>query len=212
MIVITADQRGSRTAGDRIPEVLAILRETLRALPTKPHGRYWEFQRTAGDEIQALFEDGDIELALRAVLKLHWLDFGYMGIGIGSVLGGTNPTINVRQGNGGAYIAARAAIDRAKKLPGGVALEVEEGYREDLDQCRGLVDASLQLLFEEDRKSSPRDRQIAEQHYFYEKTQAKIARELGISQPAVSQSLKKNSWKTKINCLSEIIENIKPKK
>lgn len=204
MIVITADQQGSRASSDRVPEVLATLEKTFQASPIKPHGKFWNFQRTAGDEIQALFEDADIELALQAVLKLHWLDFGYVGIGIGSVLGGKNPIINVREGNGGAYIAARTAIDRAKTLPSRIALTIEEGYRKDLDQWKGLMDASLQLVFEEDRKSSTADQRIAEHYYFYGQTQREIAQNLRISQPAVSQSLKKNSWKTKINCLSEI--------
>ncbi|MFC6344458.1 transposase, partial [Nocardioides hankookensis] len=49
VVVLTVDQRGSRTSPDRIPEMLA----GLAAVPAR-----LGFERTVGDELQGVLDDG----------------------------------------------------------------------------------------------------------------------------------------------------------
>lgn len=105
VIVVTADQIDSRSsrdlAGEAVDELNAAHADRL-LLPA---------DRTAGDEIQALVADGAtaIAIALGLTRTGHWS----VGIGIGSVREPLGDT--VRESTGDAFIAARAAVDRAKK-------------------------------------------------------------------------------------------------
>jgi hypothetical protein len=109
---ITADQRGSRRASDRVPEALDALRiavDDRMALP---------FERTAGDEIQGL--TGDPSAVVDAVLALTRLPDWRIGLCVGPVelpLPGST-----REARGPAYVAAREAVESARRAPTGLAL------------------------------------------------------------------------------------------
>lgn len=51
MYVVTADQRDSRSGPDLVPTALADLATVRHGAPIRP------FERTVGDEIQALFDE-----------------------------------------------------------------------------------------------------------------------------------------------------------
>jgi hypothetical protein len=110
--VMTIDQRRSSSEDDAVPDAL----ELLAAEPTiRP------FERTAGDEIQGLLDDPDavLSIALALARTQRWS----IGIGIGDVE--TPLAESVRASRGVAFVAARAAVERAKSSPVHVAVEGE---------------------------------------------------------------------------------------
>src|SRR5689334_2614434 len=104
MFVVTADQRRSRTGEDQVPAVL----DALSAIPALRR-----FERTAGDEIQGMPADAQAVVAVVvALVRAGW----WTGVGVGPV---DRPLPrSARAGRGGAYVAARRAVDSAKSAPG----------------------------------------------------------------------------------------------
>lgn len=109
MFVLTIDQRGSRTHGDRVPKLLSLLSDLDSAL---------EFERSVGDEIQGVLTDPDVvvETVARVLRNQDW----YIGIGIAAV--DLPLPENSREASGDAFIAAREAVESAKKTGGRVPL------------------------------------------------------------------------------------------
>ncbi|MGO1236434.1 MAG: DNA-binding protein [Microbacterium gubbeenense] len=164
MFVITADQHGSRTGEDLVPDALEdITRLAGSALLLPP-------ERTAGDEIQALIDDAGAALTVALTLTRggQWS----VGIGIGEV---EDPLPrDVRAARGSAFIAARDAVDAAKKAPTRIAVSDPD------------AEALVRLLVE------LRDRRTDEGWEAYDLlarglTQREAAGELGISEGAVSR-------------------------
>src|SRR6476661_8161309 len=116
MYVMTIDQRGSTGDIDRVPGLL----KGLSALSTA--GR---FERSVGDEVQGVVERADevVEIALHALRSGRW----YVGIGVGEV--DLPLPASPREGSGPAFVAARAAVDRAKAAAAHVPLAVIAGGR-----------------------------------------------------------------------------------
>lgn len=114
MYVLTIDQRGSQHSRDLVPEFLALLGDVPSVMA---------FERSVGDEVQGVFDDPDavVEVALRALRADHW----YVGIGLGGV-DLPLPT-SPREASGTAFVAARRAVDRAKKTGERVPLSVQSG-------------------------------------------------------------------------------------
>ena len=108
--MLTADQVDSRASHDRVPEALAAL--------ATPGDVLLGFERTVGDEIQALTADPATLVA--AVITLTRLGGWRIGIGLGAVE--TPLPSSTREARGSAYIAAREAITRARKQPTDLAL------------------------------------------------------------------------------------------
>ncbi|MBW4094906.1 MAG: MarR family transcriptional regulator [Acidobacteria bacterium] len=111
MFVLTVDQRGSRRGSDLVP---ALLRD-LRDIPTEAG-----FERSVGDEVQGVLASAAdvVDVAMRVLRTGQW----YVGIGVGPV---ELPLASeARQGRGAAFIAARNAVDRAKKTGERVPLAV----------------------------------------------------------------------------------------
>ena len=113
MFVITADQRNSRRSADAVAEALQQLnaeRKDDLALPA---------ERTAGDEVQMLLNSAQaaLEIALELTRTGQWS----VGIGIGAVSMPYGAT--VRATSGPAFLAARTAIDRAKKSQAKCAID-----------------------------------------------------------------------------------------
>ncbi|RVW04141.1 hypothetical protein [Rhodococcus xishaensis] len=174
MFVLTVDQRDSRNDVDRVAPLLADLADRALLRP---------FERTAGDEVQAVADDpaAVVDVALDLVRRGHWS----IGIGIGEV---EQPLPDqTRAGRGPAFEAARAAVDRAKKAPGAVAVEAPNADTA-LD-----ADTALTLIALVIARRSPQG-QAAVDLMERGLTQSEAATELGISKQAVSQRLAAAGW------------------
>lgn len=104
VVVLTVDQRGSRSGTDLVPDALAA----LDGVPTRA-----AFERTVGDELQGVLDDGTaLATALEALLRA---DSWNIGVGIGPV---EEPLPDhSRAGRGTAYLHARTAVTAAKSSP-----------------------------------------------------------------------------------------------
>lgn len=178
MFVLTVDQRGSRRDVDRVGELLA-------SLPDLPLVR--PFDRTAGDEVQAVADDPDtvVDLVLELLRRERWS----IGLGIGPVE--TPLPEQTRAGRGRAFEHARTAVERAKNAPGQVAAEGD-----DLSAAAD-VDAALTLLATIVLRRSPQGHQavdLARRGL----SQARTAERLGISKQAVSQRLATAGWQAEL--------------
>ncbi|EPR76208.1 putative membrane associated protein [Leifsonia rubra CMS 76R] len=171
MFVITADQRNSRRSADAVAETLLLLNKERRddlALAA---------ERTAGDEVQMLLNSAraTLEIALELTRTGQWS----VGIGLGAV-----PTpygATVRATNGPAFIAARTAIDRAKKSPAKCTVESDPS-----NELARDIDPLLELLI------LMRNRRTDNGWQLYDLldtgiTQADAAEKLGISPQSASQ-------------------------
>ncbi|NMD54283.1 MULTISPECIES: hypothetical protein [Tsukamurella] len=108
MIVITADQQGSRRDEDRVDDARTLL-DSLRWV--RPP------DRTAGDELQCVTDDAAV--AVDAALAL--LSDGHWSVGIGAGTVEVPLPKETRAGRGAAFEAAREAVEAAK----GVAVPVQ---------------------------------------------------------------------------------------
>lgn len=186
MFVMTVDQRNSSAGEDLVPELHKGLASAGTGKPLRV------FQRTAGDEVQAVFECPQAVLA--TALFLARTGDWHIGIGAGSV----NEPLpeNAREGSGTAYKNARTAVERAKRSPGHIAYEGQGRFS-------ALIEATLQLVMgiEEDRNDSWQE--VGE---LYEQgmTQTAIAEQLGTFQSAVSRSLKQGRWQETRRIIKEL--------
>lgn len=172
MFVVTADQVSSRTTADKVGATLrhvgAVFGNRL-ALPA---------DRTAGDELQLLFAAGAD--ALEACLTLDRERGWSIGVGVGSV---DHPLpAGVRESAGGAFIAARAAVDRAKRRPTRFAIEHENAHDAAAD-AQALAD----LLFILRARRSAQGWELYDLLEADGATQADAAARLGITPQAASK-------------------------
>lgn len=126
--VVTADQRHSRTTPDAVPQAL----ESLASIDT-----VLAFERTAGDEIQALLAEPSAVVA--TVITLSRSSQWRIGIGHGAVEAPL-PT-STREARGTAYLAARDAVHQARRAPGGISL-----IDADASPSAPIAEAVLQLI------------------------------------------------------------------
>jgi len=205
MFVITADQIGSRNDRDRAGEMIAELVAAFGPAFTLPP------DQTAGDEIQLLLRDAGTTLA--AVLALHRAGHWSIGLGIGDLR--TPLPKTTRQASGGAFIAARAAVTRAKKAEARFSLEV--GPVGDLGAGRSapLLDADgvealiTTLLLLRQRRS--KEGWVAIDLLESGMSQVEIAADLGISTAAVSQRIRSALWRVDQSAqpaLVRLLENL----
>lgn len=167
MYVITADQRGSRTGADLVPQGLsAVSRAAEGRLILAP-------ERTTGDELQVALADPGA--ALEVILDLTRAGTWSVGLGLGPV---DEPLpAQVRAARGPAFVHARDAVERAKRTP--VRLAVSGG------EAAADTEALIRLLVE------LRDRRTAEGWEIRDLlaeglTQKQAASRLGITEAAVS--------------------------
>lgn len=113
MIVITADQRQSRSTPDASTEAVRALTSNWRGQLVLP------VERSAGDEIQIVTASAGAAIGI--VLELTRTGRWSVGVGAGEV----DLASNARESTGPAFVAARRAVDRAKKRATHVALESE---------------------------------------------------------------------------------------
>lgn len=205
MFVITADQIGSRTDRDRAGEMIAELVAAFGPAFTLPP------DQTAGDEIQLLLPDAGTTLA--AVLALHRSGHWSIGLGIGDLR--TPLAETTRQASGGAFVAARAAVTRAKKTEARFSLEVDPAVELASGRTAPLLDAEgvealiTTLLLLRQRRSS--EGWAAIDLLTSGMSQVQIAAELGISPAAVSQRIRTALWRVDQSAqpaLVRLLENL----
>lgn len=174
MIVLTIDQRDSRHSPDRV----AALVERLNAeYPTVR-----AFERTAGDELQGVMDDGPaaVTLLLDVALEERWS----VGLGVGKVK--TPLPEQTRAGAGEAFEQARVAVERAKHSPASVAVS-GAGIE------AGRLEAELQLVAEVNARRTESS-QAAGMLVDGGMSQREAADRLGITQQAVSSRLASGLW------------------
>lgn len=169
MFVITADQVNSTNRPD-------LVDVTMEGLNHRYGDRLLlEFDRNSGDEIQTL--TADALAALEIVLELTRSSEWSVGLGVGSI---REPLPrNVRAATGNAFVAARVAVDAAKRRPLRFRIETK-GTRDHIDPGP-FVDMLLTL----------RARRTVEGWQLYELVQAGLtqreaADRLGVTPQAIS--------------------------
>jgi hypothetical protein len=172
VFVLTVDQVDSRRSGDRVgallPDLGARWGTTIVLGP----------DRTAGDEFQMVA--GDAAGALDLVLELTRRDGWSVGLGVGDVVEPLPPT--TREATGSAFVAARDAVERAKRAPHRFAL-TSTLRTAPLDGAD--VEALIDLLLEVRGRRSPEGWAVADR-LTPGTTQAAVAHDLGITAQAVS--------------------------
>ena len=167
-IVLIADQVGSRRAPDAVPAALELLAGVDTVLP---------FERTAGDEIQGLLPDGDA--AVRALTLLWRVGAWSIGVGIGAV---EEPLPeSTREARGGAYLAARRAIEASGSVAARLRIGSEAASARDAETVLWLVEPPVRGRSAASWEAL--DLSLAGQ------SQAQIGERLGITQGAVSRRL-----------------------
>ncbi|MBY3553016.1 helix-turn-helix transcriptional regulator [Modestobacter lapidis] len=172
--VLTVDQRASRRNPDRVAGTLS----TLADVPT-----LLRFERTAGDEFQGVLDDPAVVVAV--VLDL--VRAGGWSIGVGAGPMQTPLPASTRAGAGAAFVAARAAVEAAKRRPARVAV------RGAAPTAAGDAQAALTALAVLVQR---RSEQAWEAIALVEagRTQAEAAAELGVTRQAVGQRLAAGLW------------------
>ncbi|MGC0271539.1 hypothetical protein ACO0LV_00890 [Pseudactinotalea sp. Z1739] len=181
MFVITADQDASSRTGDKVEQ---ILRRMARAIPAQDV--VLPFQRTVGDEIQAVFDSAPVVLA--SALELTRAQDWAVGIGIGAV----DLAEEARSSSGAAFVCARTAVERASSKAVTVPLAVvADGVDEGAaDEAEALV----QLLAAVVRRRSDAGWEVADLLRDGAGSQRAVATELGITPQAVGQRLRVALW------------------
>lgn len=172
-LVLTIDQRRSRRSpSSEVEALVQRLNSSASVRTLRP------FERTVGDELQGILSDaGALAPALGVIAREpSW----WVGLGAGPIeeLGTT-----ARESTGTALHRARDAVERAKKLPWGVA--VEGGGSVSAADLEAALALWTTLLGQRTRRGWEAVDLRAEGL-----SEAEIARRLGISQQAVNQRLK----------------------
>ena len=174
--VLTIDQIDSRAGVDRVQPTLSRLAGAATVLP---------FTRTVGDEFQGLLDQevSVVDVILMLMRDAHW----HIGLGVGSVetpLTSTDP----RAARGNAFLAARAAVDRAKAEPSHFAVA-------SVDSTVEIVDAETVFRLVaalRDKRTEPGWQVVDLLDAGH--TQTEAAAQLGISRQAVGQRVHAAQW------------------
>ncbi|MDC4233218.1 SatD family protein [Actinomyces sp. B33] len=142
-------------------------------------------ERTAGDEAQGAFEEPAAALSV----VLWALRDGGWHIGIGAGAGRLSPDRSPRAGTGPAFIRAREAVEASKKAPISIAVRSEER-----EERAGLLEGLLRLYGVLSQRRTARQWEIIDA-YAKSHSASEAASVLGISDPAVSQSLRSSAWR-----------------
>ena len=187
MFVLTVDQRGSRTAGDAIPDLLS----TFAGAPLVRG-----FERTAGDEAQAVADDP--ALVVRAVLSLarqvgaangsEGRRGGAWSVGVGAGEVRRPLPSSTRAGAGEAFELARTAVERAKSSSDRLAVRGAD------PQSAADAQAVLALLADVVRRRTAPGWQVVDL-LAQGMNQSEAAQRLGITRQAVSQRASAAGWR-----------------
>ncbi|WP_265446450.1 SatD family protein [Flexivirga meconopsidis] len=129
LVVITADQIGSRRG-------VAPVAETLEQLRPVVHGRGARaFAQQAGDEIQGLIVSS--EQAIEVVETLSRVGEWRIGVGLGSV--DAPVPRDVRTANGPAFVAARRALTASRSAPQDLCVDAAVSGVREVDQLQAAL-------------------------------------------------------------------------
>jgi hypothetical protein len=196
VFVLTIDQRGSRRVGDRVDGLLADLGNLTGAAGHPPGGAdqptvagvVRPFERTVGDEVQAVLDDAT--LVVRVALHVLRLDGWTVGIGVGAVDRPLPPT--ARAGSGEAFVLARDAVERGKSRARPVPIAVAAAHAERGQDAEAVLTVVGAIMAR--RTPAGWDVIDALLRLGPDATQSEVAEHLGISQQAVSQRLRTTLW------------------
>ncbi len=159
------------------------------AAPCRSSGIVRPFERTVGDEVQAVIDDAGLVVAL----ALRILRLGGWSVGIGAGAIDEPLPESARAGSGAAFIHARAAVEAAKSRVRAVPLAVRGANPDAAAEAEGVLvligacasrrtDAGWEVIdaLTTTGRSRPR--------------QEDVATRLGITQQAVSQRLRTALW------------------
>lgn len=172
MFVITADQVDSSNTADLVDSAIRTITERWDSALVLP------VDRTAGDEFQLMTQSADacLDIALALNRSARWS----VGCGIGSI--GLPLPRNTRAAHGPAFVAARVAVDAAKKRENRFALRgANEGALSAAD-----LEAVIDLLLIARARRSREGWELFDQ-MSSGATQAAAAARLGISPQAASK-------------------------
>lgn len=176
MFVMTIDQRGSRTHGDKVPQMLSLLADVETVLP---------FERSVGDEIQGVIESPGavVEAVARVLRERDW----YIGIGLGSM--DLPLPKKSREASGNAFVSAREAVDAAKKMGERVPLSAKTSLAA-AGKWTAAAEAVLVLVGDVVRRRSEAEWRVLDALAAAPgAAQKDVARQLGISPQAVSKAI-----------------------
>lgn len=175
MFVLTVDQQHSRRTADRVEALLRDLADRRGDL-VRP------FERTAGDEVQAVVERPDVvvDLTLLLVRERAWS----VGIGVGAV--DLPMPASTRAGSGAAFVHARTAVTAAKTRSTGLAVVGPDAPARRAQTGLDLVAALLQRRTDRGVEAAALAREGL--------SQLEVARRLGVTKQAVSQRLQAADW------------------
>lgn len=183
--VLTVDQVDSRARGDLVAGALSRLAHVPTRLP---------FVRTVGDEFQGLLEDPvsvlDVILGLMRTGHHPSTDNPgewHVGLGIGSVEGPL-PT-DSRSARGAAFLAARAAVERAKATSQQVCIEAAQRAKTEAADTEVVLRLLAAVRARRTAQGWEAADLAAQGH-----NQAEIAERLGVSRQAISQRLAAAGW------------------
>ncbi|HEX7805027.1 MAG TPA: hypothetical protein VF413_02585 [Cellulomonas sp.] len=187
MWVMTIDQQGSQVVGDRVDAFLAEIAPYVAAAAGGT-GVVRPFERTVGDEVQAVIADA----AVVVDVALHVLRLGGWSVGIGGGEVDEPLPTSARAGSGSAFVLARAAVEAAKSRVRVVPLAVRGTDPDAAAEAEGV----LMLI-----GASAARRTAAGWAVIDALTaggpglrQEDVATGLGITQQAVSQRLRTALW------------------
>lgn len=184
MFVLTVDQQGSTHRGDRVAELLTHLEAAGLTAPAPGFRR--GFERTVGDEVQAVLDDAErtVDVALALIRRGGWS----VGIGVGPV---HEPLPrSSREASGPAFVHARAAVERAKAKGSAVPLAVAGEHPERASEAEAL----LRLLGAVVERRTTAGWAAVDRLAAGARTQKDVAKALDISEQAVSQRLRTALW------------------
>jgi hypothetical protein len=170
VFVVTVDQRRSRRGAIDAERFAARLNEAAA------QGAARQFEVTVGDELQGVVQTPEALVeAVRAIAADgHW----WTGVGVGEV----QLEASARRSSGPAFVRARKAVERAKRLPWRLAVEGSGEEARKLESAFGLW---LTVLDER----TPKGWETVELRRAG-RSEQEIAAQLGITQQAVNQRLR----------------------
>jgi len=187
MFVLTIDQQGSRRVGDHVEELLRFF-AGHPAAAASARGVVRAFERTVGDEVQAVLDDAEVAVSI----ALTVLRLGGWSVGIGAGPIDVPLPESSRAGSGDAFVFARAAVDQAKSRMRPIPLSVAGAGSESAADA----EAVLTLVAAVAARRTPAGWEVIDALLAAGEgaRQETVAARIGVSQQAVSQRLRTALW------------------
>lgn len=213
-VAIIGDIKRSKTLGER--KIVQIkLKNILQNLNTQYKKEISaKFTITLGDEFQGLLQYGNCVLDVVEYIRreMYPVEIRF-GIGIGKITTDIDSQKAIGA-DGPAYYMAREAIEKVKQSERqNKNLQSSTGIRIDFSekQIENLLNASLVMLELIQRKWTTRQREVIMDYDYYQDSQEKSAKRLGIAQSTVQRCLVSGNYyqyKNTKEAVEEMLEEI----